>query len=215
MTTLSKGVGVAQEKAPEEQKTSRWALVKLLPWLAFGLSLFSLYLSRSAQDSVARIEAVKTEYGLYNDMSHVMTQYPMMTHLFAVTPREYEQQVKVIKTATSSKKADERATLMLQERAIAHYIFTAYAETYLLWQQAAGGDSRKRQLLEDELAFFNDMFCSNYRLAWYWDGAAGGRLSASFGSDLGRYYDENVVKACSPDKDSHGPFAEGEIKEEK
>jgi len=215
MTTLSKGPGVAKEKAPEEQKTSRWAFAKLLPWLAFGLSLFSLYLSHSAQDGVARIEAVKTEYGLYNDMSHVMAQYPMMIHLFAVTLQEYEQQVKVIKTATSSLKGDERAKLMLQERAIAHYIFTAYAETYLLWQQAAEGDSRKRQLLEQELGFFNNMFCSNYRLAWYWDGAAGDRLSASFGSDLGRYYDEKVVKACSPDKDSHGPFAEGEIKEGK
>jgi hypothetical protein len=212
MTTLSAEPGSAKESVPPKQKTGRWKFGNPLPWLAFGLSLFSLYFSHSAQNSVAQIDAVKTQYGLFNDMSHMMTEHPMMVHLFAVTPREYEEQVKVIKAATSSLKPEERAKLLLQERAIAHYIFTVYAETHLLWQQAAEGDQRKRQLLEQELEFFNDMFCSNYRLAWYWDRAAGDRMSASFGSELGKYYDEKVVKACSPDKDNQGPFTGGELK---
>src|SRR5262249_7781388 len=130
MTTLSAEPGSAKESVPPQQKADRWKFAgswkfgNPLPWLAFALSLFSLYLSHSAQDSVARVDAVKTQYGLFNDMSHMMTEHPMMVHLFAVTPREYEEQVKVIKAATSSLKSEDRAKLLLQERAIAHYIFT-------------------------------------------------------------------------------------------
>jgi len=207
---MSPESGQGKASATTGPVSAHWSFSKLLPILAFALSLFSLYLSYSAQESVARVDTVKTEYSLFNDMSHVMTEHPMMTHLFAVTQREYDGQVRNIKSATSSLHGDERTKLLLQERAITHYIFTVYEENYLLWMQAEG-DKHKQKLLANELEFFNAMFCSNPRLAWYWDSTEGDGLSASFGSDLSNYYDSNVTKACGPDKDALGPFAGGKL----
>ena len=61
-----------------QQKPRKALLGIILPPLAFCMSLVSLYLSQSAQIAVARIEAVKTEYGLFNDMSHLQLEHPLM-----------------------------------------------------------------------------------------------------------------------------------------
>jgi hypothetical protein len=193
---------------PQEPKRAKALLGTLLPPLAFCMSLVSLYLSQTAQSNVARIDTLKTEYGLFNDMSHMILEHPMMSHLFTVTPREYAEQARSVKAATASLSPDERSKLMLQERAVAHYTFTLYEETFLLWQQAQSGDRQKRELLQADLFFFNDMFCTNPRLAWYWDVNSGGGLARSFGDELRAYYDKNVVAQCSPDKDPQGPFLE-------
>jgi hypothetical protein len=192
-----------------EQKPRKALLGIILPPLAFCMSLVSLLLSQSAQNAVARIEAVKTEYGLFNDMSHLQLEHPLMSHLFTVTLREYGQQVSSIKAATSSLSPDERLKLALQERAVAHYTFTLYEETFLLWQQAKDGEKHRTQLLEADLRFFNDMFCTNPRLAWYWDVKTGGGLARSFAQEVRAYYNENVAGKCSLDKDAQGPFSGG------
>jgi hypothetical protein len=202
------------EPDKKQQTTNRGGWFKslfgvVLPPLAFFMSLVSLYLSQSAQNNVARIEAVKTEYGLFNDMSHLQLEHPLMSHLFTVTPREYRQQASSIRSATASLGAEERMKLTLQERAIAHYTFTVYEETFLLWQQAKNGDRHRSELLEADLAFFNDMFCTNPRLAWYWDTKAGGGLARSFSNEVRSYYEANVATQCSLDQDPQGPFPGG------
>jgi hypothetical protein len=198
-----------QAEKPLARKRGKFRFGSILPPLAFFLSLVSFYLSQSAKSSVARLETLKTEYGLFNDMSHMILEHPMMSHLFTATPLDYIEQARAVKKATASLKPEERATLMLQERAAAHYTFTLYEETYFLWKQAQDGEPQKRKLMEDDLGYFNDLFCTNARLAWYWDVKDGGGLSQGFADELNDYYDKNVVAKCSPEKDPEGPFFGG------
>src|SRR5229473_7799802 len=115
----------------------------LLPIVAFCVSIYSLYVSETAQRDVARMEVIKTEYGLFHDLAQLQLQYPQMTHLFAVTPETYDLDVERIKVSLRAADDTKRAGILLQERALAHYLFTTYEETYYLWRQAiTAGDRR-------------------------------------------------------------------------
>jgi hypothetical protein len=192
----------------------------LLPLVAVVLSLVALFISQAAQDDVARVEAVKTQYGMYDDLARLQLDNPLMTHLFANKPSAYKSQIVPIKNGTSSAASADRARLMLQERAVAHYIFTDYEETYFLFQQAAGGEERRRSLLQDNLDYFNNLLCGNPRLLWYWS-QEGGKLGQEFAKKLQNYYIDNVLEydpktrtnGCITLVDSQGPFStQGETK---
>jgi len=58
--------------------------------IALALSLFSFYTSEVAQRDVARVEVIKTEYGLFHDLSALQLQYPLMSHLFTFTNQSYD-----------------------------------------------------------------------------------------------------------------------------
>ena len=183
----------------------------LLPVVAFVLSVVALYISQEAQDDVARVETVKTEYGMYDDLAKLQLDNPLMTHLLANKPSAYRSEKALIASGMSSVATADRLRLVLQERAVAHYIFTDYEETYFLWRQAAGGEQRRHALLEDNLDYFNTLLCGNPRLLWYWSDN-GGNLGGQFASQLQAYYRENVARDCPTTADSQGPFKEGENK---
>ena len=188
----------------------------ILPVVALGLSLYSLFTSRATQKDVARIEAVKTEYGLFNDLARQQLEHPKMMHLFANTGQSYDASKEAIRAATVSIPATERANLLLQERALAHYIFTAYEETFYLWKQASEGEQGRSQFLKEDMEYFNQFLCSNPRMLWYWDAEQGGKMSKEFGGDLQSYYEANVTKVCPTAKDPQGPLSiqEGASKEQ-
>ena len=172
----------------------------ILPVVALGLSLVSFYMSQSAQKEVGRVDAVKTQYGLYDSMARLQLEYPLMEHLFTTNGEAYDTVGKTIRTAASSLSVPERARLQLQERALAHSIFTAYEETYMLRVQAVSGDPGRLKFLETQLAYFNDLFRHNPRLLWFWD-ETGGRESLEFASVLQNYYHEHVKDPpASPDE---------------
>jgi hypothetical protein len=198
------------EEHPEEPngpgKRHIFALGAILPVVALCMSLFSLYTSEVARRDVERIDVIKTEYGLYHELAQLQLQYPLMEHLLTATGEAYDSNVAKIKTASSAASDQERAKLLLQERAVAHYIFTTYEETFILWQESLGKDKRRAELAHDDLLYYNDALCSNPRLLWYWDSKNGGKLDRAFGQDLRDYYQENVVKECSTGEDPVGPF---------
>lgn len=183
----------------------------LLPVVAFVLSLVALYISQEAQDDVARVETVKTEYGMYDDLAKLQLDNPLMAHLLANTPAAYRSENALIASGMLSTASADRLRLMLQERAVAHYIFTDYEETYFLWRQAAGGEQQRHALLEDNLDYFNTLLCGNPRLLWYWSDN-GGDLGQQFSQQLLAYYREHVARDCPTNADSQGPFKEGERK---
>jgi hypothetical protein len=190
----------------KRSKTSKFSIASILPILALCLSVFSLYVSQSAQTDVARIDVVKTEYGLFDQMASLQLQHPLMSHLFAVTIGQYTSARDQVRAVALTKSDSERLSLLLQERALAHFIFTIYEETYYLWQQAAGGERRRAELARDDLMFFNDFLSNNPRLLWYWDTTNGGELGSAFARELEVYYKENVVKGSPADPDPNGPF---------
>jgi len=177
----------------------------ILPVVALLMSLFSLYSSEMARRDVERVDVIKTEYGLFHDLSQLQLQNPLMEHLLATTGEVYDTTVKNIKDAVSSQPPQERSKLLLQERATAHYIFTSHEETFYIWQQSRGNDARRAKFAEDDLQFFDDLICNNPRLQWYWDIKDGGEQAREF-PDLANYLKQNVLKDCAAGKDPTGPF---------
>jgi len=195
-----------QGESASAKKTNFFRIGSLLPVVALLLSLFSFYTSEMARRDVARIDVIKTEYGLFHQLAQLQLQFPMMEHLFAVSGETYELAVASISAADAGASEQDRAKLQLQERALAHFIFTTYEEAFYLWQQSQGSDQRRIQLAEDDLAYFNRALCNNPRLLWYWDSKKGGRLDRAFGGELRDYYRKNVLEGCATDADPVGPF---------
>jgi hypothetical protein len=199
-------------KAPQstgpEPAPKRKLTVAVLPLLAMALSIVSLLLSIRNTVNVAKVDAIKTQYGLFQSLAQTQVQYPMMSHLFVETPGAYQSQRETIQVATSSSTDAERAKLLLLERALAHYIFTTFEETYYLSKQARDGERSPAPFLDENLQFFDEFLCANPRLRWYWD-KKGGQLSAMFAQELRDHYRSIALKACSTDEppDADGPFA--------
>lgn len=198
--------GNGEDKSPSEKADGKrkFPAQMILPVVALGLSVVSFYMSQSAQKEVGRLDAVKTQYGLYDSMARLQLDYPLMEHLFATNGQAYDAVCTTIRTAMSSLSGPERAKLQLQERALAHSIFTAYEETYMLRGQAVGGDAGRLKFLDTQLAYFNDLFRHNPRLFWFWD-EAGGRQCLEFAGDLQDYYHEHV-KDSPTSPDTTGPL---------
>ncbi len=201
-------MGDEEQKDGKPDPAKKWkpSIGFILPVVALLLSLFSLYSSEGARRDVERVDVIKTEYGLFHDLAQLQLQFPMMEHLLTSTGEAYDSTVKQIKAAVASISEDDRGKLLLQERATAHYIFTSYEETFYIWQQSRGNDSRRAELAQDDLLYFDNLLCSNPRLLWYWDSKAGGKLAREFAPELGDYYKQNVVKDCPTNEDSSGPF---------
>src|SRR5437870_2087821 len=206
---------MAEDRDSKEQAASgpptkkKLSLLAILPYVAFGTSLLSLYFSISAPREAARADVIKTEYGLYNDMSHLQLQYPMMEHLLVTYPDVYASMVANARAAVAGSSEADRARKLLEERAVAHYIFVVYEETFFLKQQAEGGESKRLQILTENLDYFDSLMC-NPRLRWYWnywDSNNGGKLGFEFSESLRDHYKEHVLPNCKGvDQDGTGPF---------
>jgi hypothetical protein len=172
---------------------------------ALALSLYNLYDSQRTQDLVSRTEALKIEYGIYTDLVKLEHDNPFLSHLFSQSSATYFSTSSRIKTALKDITPKDRAKLLLEERSLAHYIFTVYEETYYQWQSAkqANNDTLATLLL-DNLIFFNDFLC-NSRLVWYWDNPVD-PLYKVFSDPLVSYYNANVARACSVTPDPSGPI---------
>jgi hypothetical protein len=199
------------DEEPKEEKLApakKWkpGIGSILPVVALVMSLFSLYSSEVARRDVERVDVIKTEYGLFHDLAQLQLQNPMMEHLLTSSGEAYDSTVKQIRAALTSISEDDRGKLLLQERATAHYIFTSYEETFYIWRQSRGNDSRRAELAQDDLLYFDNLLCNNPRLLWYWNGKTGGKQAREFAPELGDYYKQNVLKDCPTSEDSNGPF---------
>jgi hypothetical protein len=198
---------VRNEEASPSAKKPRFQISALLPIVAFCMSLFSLYTSEVARRDVGRLDVIKTDYGLFHELSQLQLQYPQTAHLFTNTTQTYELTAAMVKASSISLSDQERVRMQLQERAVAHYFFTTYEEAFYLWTEATSGtDKHRAELARDDLAYFNGALCSNPRLLWYWD-FRGGKLDRLFAEDLREYFKTNVPPGCQAEQDASGPFA--------
>lgn len=187
----------------------------VLSLIALLLSCYSFYTSEQAQRDVARLDAIKTEYDLFNNLARAQLEYPLAAHLFAPTGESYDLRAEQISAATASSDKQTLARLKLEEMSMAHYIFTAYEQTYYTWEHAEKvGDTGRAALLREDLNYFKDALC-NRRLLWYWD-EDGGNLSVNFAGRVQKFYKENTLQDCTEEKDAEGPFnhLENESKKE-
>jgi hypothetical protein len=182
-------------------------LTWILPVVAMCVSLYSLWSSIRTGRDVARIDAVKTQYGLFQSMARARMDQPLMSHMFAETGEAYDLQSELIRSVTHSATEREISELLLRESALAHYIFTSFEEAYYLNKNVKEGEAARATFTDDNLAFFTTYLCANPRLRWYWD-RKGGKLALTFAPELRDYYRDSVLKECGSDAppDAHGPF---------
>jgi hypothetical protein len=188
--------------APRKKMT----VMSVLPLVALSLSLVSLYISETARRDVARIDVIKTEYGLFQDLARLQLDHPRMAHLFAVTGQAYDRVVQDIGRAERLQSESDVVKLRLEEQAIAHFIFVAYEQTFYVSQETNRGERQRAALAGDDLYYFDKIMCNNPRLLWYWDmSEAGGKLGNAFGEELKLHHHE-TVRDCPTTEDPVGPF---------
>jgi len=178
------------------------SVLSILPIVALGMSLVSLYISETARRDVARIDVIKTEYGLFQDLAKLQVDHPLMTHLFASSEQTYDEAIASIKAAALAHSREAIAQLRLEEHGITHFIFVAYEQTFYVSRETSAGDGRRATLASDDLLYFDDLVCNNPRLRWYW---TEGRLGTAFGEELNTHFDD-VTKDCATRSDPLGPL---------
>jgi hypothetical protein len=199
-------VTTARADNPGTAPRKKLPVSSILPFVALSLSLVSLYISETARRDVARIDVIKTEYGLFQDLARLQLDHPRMAHLFAVTGQAYDRVVQDIGRAERLQSESDVVKLRLEEQAIAHFIFVAYEQTFYVSQETSRGEGQRAALAGDDLYYFDRIMCNNPRLLWYWDTSeAGGKLGNAFGEELRRHHDE-TVRDCPATEDPVGPF---------
>lgn len=178
----------------------------LLSVIALTLSCYSLYNSDRTHQDVARSDAIKTEHDLFNNLAKAKMDYPLMTHLFATSSEDYDSSVSQVAAAAFLLDPPARAKLVLEEKGMAHFIFTAFEETYYNWEHAEMvGDKARASLLREDLGYFTDAL-RNPRLLWYWDADNGKRMAFLFAPKVQKYYADNILNDCREVNDPDGPF---------
>lgn len=146
------------------------------------------------------------EYDLFNNLAKAQLDRPLMTHLFAVIGEEYDSSSSQVATAALSLSPEAKATLLLEERAMAHSIFTMFEETFYYHEHAQQvGDQSRATLMREHLDYFTDALC-NRRLLWYWDAEKGGGQGLLFAPRVQKYFQDTILKDCREVPDPEGPF---------
>jgi hypothetical protein len=174
--------------------------------VALAISGISLYFSYNSGTDTAHVEALKTEYSLFVDLSRAQYEHPTMSHLFAFTPEQYNITSQRVAEFSSSLQKSDRLKLLLEEQGIANYLFTLFEETYFYWKHAQeNGDRTRLELLAGDMDFFSQQMC-NPRLAWYWDANKGQRMAYNFAPALQKYVQQQLKNRSCTDEDPKGPF---------
>ena len=202
----AKAEGAQADAAGPSQWHLKLSFATLLSIAAFGLSLISLYFSYTSGVDSAHIEALKTEHGLFTDLGRMQIDHPLMAHLFAYTPEQYDNASRKVGQISQSLQPQEKLKYLMEEQGIAHYFFTLFEETYFYWDHAKESGNRTRaELLDGDLNWFSRQIC-NPRLAWYWDPDKGVRLALNFSTELQSYVEEKMKKRKCVARDAKGPL---------
>jgi hypothetical protein len=174
--------------------------------LALLLSLASYLSSSVSNRDVAGVDAIKSEYAVFLDLTKLQLDHPLTTHLFALTEEGYAVASATVKTAASGLDSARRAMAILEEQAVAHYIFTIFELTYYQLDHArAYQDLERTSFYSSDMQWFDDAMC-NARLQWYWDVDNGMKMALGFSTDLQRYVSTQVKRGCSMNADPAGPL---------
>ena len=198
------------ETADANTPASRWkphvSLSTLFSVAAVALSIISLYFSYTTSIDSAQVEAIKTEYGLFTDLGRTQFDHPLMAHLFAYTPEQYQINAQKVAQYSQALQPQDRLKYLLEEQGIANYFFTLFEETYFYWVHAKkSGNKTRAELLDGDMDYFSQQMC-NPRLAWYWDTKKGMRMAYNFASALQKYVEQQMKARSCVSQDAKGPF---------
>lgn len=176
--------------------------------VALALSGFSVYLSMRSSEIQSRAEAIGTQYSLFTELTKMQIDRPLMSHLFALSPIQYDRSIQTLAPVVASLDAKERGQLILQEAAVANHIFTIYEDSYyrLANAHSARDEIRKSMYADAMENFFKPQMC-NRRLIWYWDAEHGQGLENNSTEEVRNHFTNVIQPSCSAALDSVGPFS--------
>jgi hypothetical protein len=205
--SMTQASGNARKGATgERDKNTDW-LTLITSMVALVVSGLSLYVAYQSANDTSQVAAIQAEYALFGGFATLQYEHPLMTHLFAYTPEQYDNATKQVMAAAKPLPDEEKRKYLLEEQGIANSIFTSFEETYYFWLHSKDSAYQPHaQLLEDDMMWFARQMC-NPRLAWYWDKDNGMRLSLNYALDLRTYLEKAHQKLpCFAPEDMSGPF---------
>jgi hypothetical protein len=181
----------------------------LISALAFGLTSYQACELRKQRENAEGLEAIRTSYQIFGDMTRGEYEHPRQLHLFQTSNATYRRIARVIHGSVKDQSESERLRLRLEEQAMADHLFTLYEELFFNWKQAVGKSAQAEFLQQDLTGYLPSLLC-NPRLQWYWS-PRGGQLSTNYSSDLLEHYKTNVTPNCGNLRaDAGGPFSTDE-----
>jgi len=146
-------------------------------WLTLGVALVALVLSlltywkgEERRKKDVPFEVTAKTYEKYYEMNRIALDKPYLTHLF-VTPDRYPEIRKLVEASKGPRSAREKAQYLLEERAVADFIFTYYEQTLYQWDATR---DEERKFTSDVLEYLRGRLLRNPRLIYWWQEKHGG-----------------------------------------
>lgn len=193
----------------DEESSGGWG-----KWVSIVLSIVALALSVTTYlDAETRrkkdvpFEVTAKSYEKYYEMNRIELEKPYLTHLF-VTPDRYAGIKRTVVEAKGMISKKQRAQYLLEERAVADFIFTYYEQTLYQWEATKDAE---RKFTSEVLEYLRGRLLRNPRLIYWWREQNGG-LETSYEERTRDDWQKNVLGKIDINKpewcDALGPFAD-------
>jgi hypothetical protein len=126
------------------EKLELWVTVSggVLALAAFVISAAAFYFGEVRRQKDIPFEVVPKAYEKYYEMNKIELEKPYLTHMF-VTPDRYPGVKGLVMTAAGKPSEQQRAQYLLEERAVADFLFTYYEQTLYQWGVLVEGAGRR------------------------------------------------------------------------
>jgi hypothetical protein len=173
--------------------------------ISLTVSLIMAYRTDARSQDAERQQFIRETYETFLEINHLQMQQPEIAHEF-VRPRDYNDEVGLVKRAFSSLTPEEKGRLHLREEAFAYYLFSAFER--LAYETRAPESTRSEELgrfLDQQLRYFGQFILPNPRLVYYWRDTHGCEY---YDFDTRRKYAILVPNLGDLPSDPEGPFAD-------
>jgi hypothetical protein len=179
----------------------------VLSLVAVLFSLVAFYNAEERRKKDVPFELIPKAYEKYYEMNKIELEKWYLTHLF-VTFDRYPEIKRLTARGLTNLPADKRIEYLLQERAVADFLFTYYEQTLFQWEATR---DHERKFINDILEYFRGRLLPNPRLVYWWR-AEGGGLETSYEDITRKDWRANVyerIKATPDWCDPLGPLGAG------
>jgi hypothetical protein len=136
--------------------------------VAVVVSLYAFKQTTRSKTLVAVQKHISDVYSEFKDFNKLRLNFPNHSHLFEL-PVHYELVRGVIVKSTASLNDTERATYLLQERALAIMIFSMYESLlYSFDIAAAERNAGRKKIIQDVINYLEISWLRNPRLLFFW-----------------------------------------------
>lgn len=157
-----------------ERSGSRWpeSIAVAMSIIALLVSGYALVAARQQHEDERATELLDQIYEDWDQMA--APERWEVSHLNEV-PATYEHVRDVLRAYATALPVQEQRRVYLLERTTAIRIFTAFELALNQWRRATEiGDINRREMLDQEIDYYTEVFLRNPRLLWFWSEDGGG-----------------------------------------